>query len=84
MSDFQLIRLSPLINQLPKNITRMNTFTLLTFLGGLSVICSFAAGVRTAARSNHLAHITEAEWAGWRAVFWSALYLTILAAPLAN
>jgi hypothetical protein len=62
----------------------MNTFTLLTFLGGLGVITSFFSGVRAMVRNGEVGHRCSAEWMAWRVVFQSAVFLTILAAPLSR
>jgi hypothetical protein len=62
----------------------MNTFTLLTLLGGAGVIVSFLSGVRAMVRHGTVGHRTSAEWMAWREVFQGAVFLTILSAPLSR
>lgn len=62
----------------------MNTFTLLTFLGGFGVIVSFFSGVRAVVRNGEVGHRCSAEWMAWRTLFYLSVFLTILAGPLSR
>jgi hypothetical protein len=61
----------------------MNTFALLAFLGGFAVIVSFFSGIRAEACMGTLGHRCSAEEPAWELVFYMAVFLTILVAPLA-
>jgi len=60
----------------------MNTFTLLTFMGGLGVVISFFSGDRAMAHMGKVGHRCSAEVTMWRFVFDTSVFLTILAALL--
>jgi len=62
----------------------MNTFTLLTFMGGFAVIASFLSGIHAMARIGTVGHRCGAEETAWRFVFYLAVFVTILAVLLTS
>jgi len=62
----------------------MNTFTLLTFMGGLGVIVSFLSGNRAMVHMGAVGHRCSAEVMMWRFVFDMSVFLTILSALLSR
>jgi hypothetical protein len=62
----------------------MNTFMLLTTLGGIGVIISFLSGARAMVSAGDGGHPRGRAAIAWRMVFDMTVFLTILAAPLAR
>ena len=62
----------------------MNTFTLLTALGATGVIISFLSGIRALVRNDPGGYLGNRSAIAWRMMFDLAVFVTILAAPLAR
>jgi hypothetical protein len=62
----------------------MNTFTFLAVVGGLGAIGSFVLGARAMLRNGALEDQCDGTCWTWRGIFSFCVFMTILAAPLAN
>jgi hypothetical protein len=62
----------------------MNIFTFLTIIAGVGAIYSFMRGVSARGLHSQAGHRSAKTWMAWHIVFDVAVFVTILAAPLAR
>jgi len=62
----------------------MNFFGLLTVLGALATVGSFACGVVSMNRGGKTTRGGSPQWMIWRVIFQAATFLAILSAPLSH
>jgi hypothetical protein len=62
----------------------MNTYTLVTGLGAMGVVLAFSSGMRASILYGQGGIQDDLTSSAWRMVFYMAVFVTILAAPLSN
>lgn len=62
----------------------MNTFTLITGLGALGATLAFSSGMRASIQYGQGGVQDDLTSSAWRMVFYMAVFVTILAAPVSN